>query len=87
MSLMPFVRFSASKCCACVITVILLFSEIMPTYSYYVLKGLVYITIIAPLGRQPSFYAKYTKLNIRLSYNIKLVFNTKYTCFIHSCIL
>ena len=51
----------------------------MPTYSYCVLKGLVCITIIAPLGRQPSFYTKYTKLNIRSSYNVRLVFNAKYT--------
>ena len=52
----------------------------MPTYSCYVLKGLVYIIIIAPLGYQPSSYTKYTKLNIRLSCNIKLVFNAKCAC-------
>jgi hypothetical protein len=28
------------------IAVIFLFSEVMPTYSYYIEKGLVYITII-----------------------------------------
>ena len=50
----------------------------MPTYSYYIEKELVYIIIITPLGYQPSFYTKYTKLNMRLSYNIKLVFNAKY---------
>ena len=49
----------------------------MPTYSRYIEKGLVYIIIIAPLGRQPSFYTKYTKLNIYLSYNICSVSNTK----------
>ena len=59
----------------------------MPTSSYYVLKGLVYIIIIAPLSRQPSFYIKCIKLNIRLSCDIKLVFNTKYTCLIYSYIL
>ena len=59
----------------------------MPTYSRYVLKGLVYIAIIAPLGRQPFFYAKYTKLNMRLSYNIKSVSNAKYIYLIRPCIL
>ena len=59
------------------VAVILLLGEIIPTYSYYAEKGLVYIIIIALLGRQPSFYIKYTKLNIYLSYNIRLVFNTR----------
>ena len=47
---MPFIRSLASKRCARVVAVILLLSEIMPTYSYCVLKGLVYITIIALLS-------------------------------------
>ena len=59
----------------------------MPTYSRYMLKGLVYIIIIALLGCQPSSYTKYTKLNMRLSCNIKLVFNIKYTFLIRSYIL
>ena len=59
----------------------------MPTYSYCVLKGLVYIIIIAFLGCQPSSYTKYTKLNIRLSYNIKLVSNAKCTFLIYFYIL
>ena len=57
--------------------VILLLSEIMPTYSYYAEKGLVYIIIIALLGCQPSSYIKYTKLNIRLFCDIRLVSNTE----------
>ena len=84
---MPFVRSLASKCCTCVIAVILLLSEIMPTYFCCVLKGLVYIAIIALLGRQPSSYTKCTKLNMRLSCNIKSVFNTKYAFLIYSYIL
>ena len=87
MFLMPPVRSSASKRHTCVIAVILLLSEIMPTYSCCVLKGLVYITIIAPLGRQPSSCTKYTKLNIHSSYNVKLVSDAKYTCLIRSYIL
>ena len=87
MSLIPLIRFLASKRRACVIAIILLLGEIMPTYSCYVLKGLVYIVIIAPLGRQPSFYTKCTKLNMRLSCNIRLVFIVKYIFLIRSYIL
>ena len=54
----------------------------MPTYSYCAEKGLVHIAIIAPLGRQPSFYTKYIKLNIYLSYNIYSVSNAEYIFFV-----
>ena len=84
---MPFIRSSVSKRCTYVIAVILLLSEIMLTYSHYVLKRLVYIIIIAPLGYQPSSYTKYTKLNMRLSCNIRLVFNAKCVYLIYSYIL
>ena len=50
MFLIPLIRSLASKCYAYVVAIILLLSEIMPTYSCYVLKGLVYIIIITPLG-------------------------------------
>ena len=59
------------------VAVILLLSKIIPTYSCYVEKELVYIIIIAFLGRQPSSYTKYTKLNMRLSCDIKLVSDAK----------
>ena len=84
---MPFIRFSASKRRAYIVTIILLLNKIMPTYSHCVLKGLVYIIIIASLGRQPFSYAKCTKSNMYSSYNIRLVSNAKYMCFIHSYIL
>ena len=84
---MPFVKSSASKRCVYIVTVILLFSKIMPTYSCYMLKGLVYIAIIAFLGRQPSSYTKCIKLNMHSSCNIRLVFNTKCTFFIRFYIL
>ena len=87
MFLMPFIRSLASKRRARVIAVILLLGEIMPTCSHCVLKGLVYIIIIAPLGRQPSFYAKCIKLNMRLSCNVKSVSNAECTCLIYSYIL
>ena len=78
---MPFIKSLAFKYLAYyfkLVAVILLLGKIMPTYSCYAEKGLVYITIIALLGRQPSFYAKYTKSNIRLSCNIYLVSDAKY---------
>jgi hypothetical protein len=74
---MPFIRSFAFKRRAYIIAVILLFSEIMLTCSHYTEKGLVYIVIITPSNHQPSFYAKYTKLNIYLSCNIKLVSKDK----------
>ena len=78
---MPPVRSSASKRTAYhfkLVAVILLLGEIMPTYSYYAKKGLIYVAIIALSSCQPSSYTKYTKLNIHSSYNVCLVFNTKY---------
>ena len=48
---MPLVRSSASKHYTYVVAIIFSLSEIIPTYSCYMLKGLVYIIIIAPLGR------------------------------------
>ena len=84
---MPFIRSLVFKRHACVIAIILLLGEIMPIYSRCVLKGLVYIAIIAPLGRQPSSCAKYTKSNIRLSCDVRSVSNTKYAFFIYSCVL
>ena len=67
---MPPIRSLASKRYAYIVAVIFLLSKIMPTCSRCVLKRLVYITIMAFLGCQPSFYAKCTKLNIYLSYNV-----------------
>ena len=84
---MPLIRSLASKCYAYIISVILLLSEIMFTYSRYIKKKLVYIIIIAPFGRQPSFYIKYTKLNMCLSCNVKLMSNTKCLYFMHFCSL
>ena len=67
---MPSVKSLVSKYRAYVVTLILLFSEVMPIYFYYIIKGLVYITIIAPSSRQPSFYFKCIKLNIYVTCNI-----------------
>ena len=87
---MPPVRSLVSKRAAYyfkLVAVILLLGEIMPTYSYYAEKGLVYITIVAPLGRQPSFCAKCTKLNICLSCDVRLVSNAKCAFLLRSYIL
>ena len=84
MSLIPPVRSSAFKYTAYyfkLVAVILLLNEIMPTYSRYIEKGLIYIAIITLSSRQPSFCVKYTKLNMRSSCDVKLVSNTKYIFF------
>ena len=49
---MPLIRSSVSERPTYIIAVILSLSEIMPTYSRYMSKGLVYIAIIAPLDRK-----------------------------------
>ena len=84
---MPLIRSSASKRRTYIIAVILSLSKIMPTCSCYVLKGLVYIAIIAPLSCQPSSYTKCIKLNMYLSCNIRSVFNIKYACLMRFYIL
>ena len=75
---MSLVRILAFKRHTYIILVILLLGEIMPIYSYYTEKKLVYIIIIALFSCQPSSYIKCIKLNIYSSYNIRLVSNTKY---------
>ena len=79
MSLIPPIRSTASKRRARIVSTILSLSKVMPTYSRCAEKKLVYIAIASPSSRQPSSYAKYTKANIRSSYNIRSVSNTKYT--------
>ena len=81
---MPFIRSLAFKRRAYAVAVILLLGEIMPSYSYYKEKKLVYIIIIAFSSRQPFFYFKCTKLNIHLSCSVKSVSNAEYI-FISLC--
>ena len=80
---MPPIRSLASKRYTYIVAVILLLSKIMPIYSRCVLKGLVYIIIIALFSRQPSSYTKCIKLNMCLFCNIRLVFNAK--CIYFKC--
>ena len=75
---MPFIRSLVSERHAYTVAVILLLGKIMPSYSCYKEKKLVYIIITALFGRQPSSYIKCTKSTMRLSCNIKSVSNAKY---------
>ena len=75
---MPFIRSLVSKCCTYIVALILSLSVIIPMYSRCAEKKLVYIIIAALFSRQPSSYVKCTKLNMRLSYNVRLVLDTKY---------
>ena len=84
---MPFVKSSASKRRLRLVSLILSLSEIMPSYSYYMEKRLSYIAILAPFSCQSFFYTKCTKLNMRLSCDVRLVSNTKYAYLIRFCVL
>ena len=65
------------------ITIILLLGKIMPfLYSYCAKEGLVYITLASPSLRQPSSCLECTKANICSSYDVRSVFNAKYTRYI-----
>ena len=74
---MPPVRSLIFKYYAYLVTLILLFSVIMPSYSCCAEKGLVYITIIALSSCLLSSYSKCIKLNICSSCNIKSVSDAK----------
>ena len=87
---MPFIKSLVFKHLALhfkLVAVILLLSKIMLTCSRYAEKGLVYIIIITLFSRQPSSYTKYTKLNIRSSYNIRSVSNAECIFLIYYYIL
>ena len=74
---MPFIRSLVSKYYAYIVTLILLLGVIIPTYSHYTEKKLVYITIAAPFSCQPSSCSKCIKANMRLFYNIYSVSDTE----------
>jgi hypothetical protein len=75
---MPPIRSSLSNYYNQLVTTILFLSKVILSYSCYKEKKLVYIAIAALTSYQPSFYAKYTKLNMQLSYNVQFISNTKY---------
>jgi hypothetical protein len=74
---MPPIRYSSSNRCNWLVTTILSLGVIIPSYSCYIEKKLVYIAIAAPSSRQPSSYAKCTRANMQLSYNVRSVSNAK----------
>ena len=78
MSLISPIKLSTSERCVFLAISISLNREIMSFYSYYAKKGLIYIIITDSSSRQPFFYAKYTKLNTYMLYNICLVSLNKY---------
>jgi hypothetical protein len=61
---MPPIRYSLSNYYNWLVTTILSFSIIIPSYSYYIEKKLVYIAIAVLSSCQPSSYAKCTQVNI-----------------------
>ena len=76
---MPPIRSSASKRRIRTTAVILSLGKIIPSYNRCSKKELVCITIVSPSSRQPSSYTKCIRANIRSSYNIRSISNTKYT--------
>ena len=78
---MPSIRLSVSERCALLTTYISLNREIMSLCFYYTKKRLIYIIIINPFGRQPFSYAKYTKLNTYILFNMHSVSLNKYISF------
>jgi len=65
---------------------ILLSGEVILLYSYYAKEGLVYITITALSSRQLSSCSECTSVNIRSSYDICSVSDTKYIFYIRYCL-
>ena len=74
---MPPIRSSTLACCFKLVSLVLSLGKIMPTCSCYSEKGLVCIAITAFFSYQSFSYAECTRVNMQLSYNIYLVFNTK----------
>ena len=82
---MPPIKLFASKRYTLLTISISLNGEIISPYSYYIKKGLIYITIIDLSSHQSFFYAKYTKLNTYTLYNMRLVSLNKYTFLYYVC--
>ena len=76
---MPPIRSLASMRCTLLAAFIFLDGEIISPYSCCAKKGLVYIIITAPSGRQPSSCSKCTKANTRSLCDMRLVFTNECT--------
>jgi len=70
----------------CVVAIILSLSKVIPSYSYYIKKGLVYIAIAAPSSRQLSSCSECTSTNIQLSCNVRSVSDAECTFYIYLCL-
>ena len=79
---MPFIRSITSRRHNKLMLLILSINKVMPSCSYYIKKGLLYIAIISPFSCQLLSYAKCITTNIYSFYNIYLVSNAKYKRFI-----
>ena len=75
---MPTIRSSTFKCCVLLTSSITFNGEIMSLCSYYMKKGLVYITIAEPFSYQLFSYSKCTKLNTYALCNVRSVLFNKY---------
>ena len=84
---MPLIKSLASAHYSRVVVLILSLNKIMPIYSHYTEKKLVYITITAPFSRQPFSCLECTKLNIYLSCNVQSVSNIKYIFLVYLLLL
>src|SRR6266550_522842 len=71
--------------CACITSIILSLGEIMSFYSYCAEKGLVYIMIASPTGRQFLSCAECTKANMHSLCDVRSAFDAKYTLLINLC--
>ena len=80
---MPTVRLIVFKYYTLFTSSIAFNSEIISPCSYYVKKGLVYITITDLSSRQPSSCSKCTKLNTYILYNMRSVSLNKYIFLTH----
>ena len=75
--LMPPTRSTASSRRLALVLTIFSLGEIMPSCSRCSEKGLLYVAIASPSGRQPSSCAECTKANMRSSCNVRSVSDAK----------
>ena len=75
--LIPLVRCTAFKHYNKLILLILSISKVMPSYSYCIKRGLLYITIASPSSCQLLSCTECTTINMRFSCNIYLVSNAE----------
>ena len=81
MFLIPSIRSLAFKYWAKLVSIIILLGKIMPSYSRYIERRLLYIIIVALFSYQPSSCTECTRVNMWASYNIHLVSDMEYIFF------